>query len=344
MLQQFSIAIGAGLAAALLFFIPVKGTAFAMTIALFSALPLMIAGLAFSPASALIGAIAGSLALFLGLIAFADVDTLPALVFSGFFAATAGLPAWQLTRLAWLGRPPQAGETPASDGLVWYPIGRLVGWMVGMSSVVAIAGLLIAVARYGSFEAFLAESVRRIMPVIEAVFAPNSATPGEAFTLPGNVAPEDLARTFIMATPAVMAAWTVASMALNLWLAGRIALVSKSLRRPWLDLPENFDLPRAIAPILAASLALCVLDGLPRAIGASVAASIGAVLAMKGLASVHASTRPLTTRTFLLSALYMVLLVLFPLPLPVFAAMGLSAMFTPRGRTPGAPNTPNSQT
>ena len=74
------------------------------------------------------------------------------------------------------------------------------------------------------------------------------------------------------------------------------------------------------------------------------AASIGAVLAMKGLASVHASTRPLATRTFLLSALYMLLLVLFPLPLPVFAAMGLSAMFTPRARTPSAPNTPNSQT
>lgn len=336
MLQNVSIAIGAGLAAALLFFIPVKGTAFAMTLALFSALPLMIAGLAFSPAAALIGAVAGTLALFVGLMAFADVEAFPAFVFAGFFAATAALPAWQLTRLAWLGRPPREGETPAPDGLVWYPIGRLVGWMVGMSAAAAIVGLLIAVARWGSFEAFLTESVRRIVPVIEAVFG------GKDSPLPGNVAPEDLARTFIMATPAVMAAWTVAGMALNLWLAGRIALVSKSLRRPWLDLPEHFDLPRAMGPILAASLALCLLDGLPRAIGAAIAASIGAVLAMKGLASVHVATRPLATRTLVLSAVYMVLLVLFPLPLPVFAAMGLSAMFTPRVRPPVAPTNPKT--
>jgi hypothetical protein len=39
MAQQLLISLGSGFAAALLFFIPVKGTAFAMTIAMFAALP-----------------------------------------------------------------------------------------------------------------------------------------------------------------------------------------------------------------------------------------------------------------------------------------------------------------
>jgi hypothetical protein len=333
MLQTLIIAIGAGLAAALLFFIPVKGTSFAATAALFNALPLMIAGLAFSPSAALIGAASGVLALFAGLVLVADVDAGPAFVFCAFFAATSALPAWQLTRLAWLGRPPEAGETPASDGLVWYPIGRLVGWMTGMACAAAIAGLLIAVARVGSFEGFVDLATRRLGPLLERAL-------GSGLRLPGDLTIEDIVRAFVIGSAPAMAAWGVLTMALNLWLAGRIALVSQSLRRPWLDVPEHFDLPRAVPPLLALAVVVSLIDGLPRAMGATVALALGVALALKGLAWIHQGTRATAGRGAILAGVYAALLLLFPLPAPVLAGIGLSAMLFPRRRTPRTPPGP----
>jgi hypothetical protein len=334
--NQFLIAIGSGLAAALLFFIPVKGTAFAMTIAMFAALPLMIAGLAFSPAAAFVGAVAGTFALLFGLMLFADVDLGPALVFCTFFACTAAFPAWWLTRLAWLARPPESeDERTAPDGLVWYPLGRLAVWMAVLSGGAVLVGLFAAIVRTGSFDAFVTQSAERIQPVIEQLF-------GGAKGLPGGLQAADLARTFVLATGPIMAAWTAAGLALNLWLAGRIAVVSGQMKRPWLDLPENFELPGAILTALAASLTLMLVGGLPRAIGTIGVASIAILLVFKGLTSLHANTRASGARTAILTAVYILLLILFPLPLPLFAALGLSAMFTGSGRRPPAPPTPRN--
>lgn len=333
--QQALVAIGAGLAAALLFFIPVKGTAFAMTIAMFAALPLMIAGLAFSPAAAFVGAVAGTFALLFGLMLFADVDFGAAFVFCAFFALTAALPAWWLTRLAWLARPPFEGETPASDGMVWYPLGRLAMWMGILAAGAVCLGVFAAVARTGSFEAFVTQSAQRIQPVIEQLF-------GGPKGMPAGLRADDLARTFVLATGPLMAAWTAAGLALNLWLAGRIALVSGQMRRPWFDVPEHLELPREILPALAISLALMLVDGLPRALGGVGVAAIGALLVFKGLATLHANTRRSGARGAILAAVYVLLLVLFPLPLPLFAALGLSAMFARSGRRPPAPPAPRN--
>jgi hypothetical protein len=333
--QQFFIAVGSGLAAALLFFIPVKGTAFAMTIAMFAALPLMIAGLAFSPAAAFVGAVAGTFALLFGLMLFADVDLGPALIFCSFFAFTAALPAWWLTRLAWLARPAAEGEIASPDGLVWYPLGRLAMWMGILAAGAVFVGLIAAVARTGSFDAFVTQSASRIQPVIEQLF-------GGAKGLPGGLRSDELARAFVIATGPLMAAWTAAGLALNLWLAGRIAVVSGQMRRPWIDIPENLDLPREILPALGVALSLMLIGGLPRALGGVAAAAIGALLVFKGLASLHASTRNSGARTAILAAIYVLLLVLFPLPLPLFAALGLAAMFTKPGPRPPAPPAPRN--
>ena len=333
MFQQVIIAIGAGLASALLFFIPMKGTAFAM-IALFSALPLMIAGLSFNPVLALLGAGAGALALFFGLTLVADVDATPALLFSGFFVATSALPAWHLTRLAWLGRPPEQGETPASDGMVWYPVGTLVAWMVGMASAAAIGGLLIAVFSIGSFSLLIAETSRVLEPVLQRLLS-------SLEKLPAGMTAEDVGRAFVLSMPPALAAWTLLGMALNLWLAARIAVFSQSMRRPWMSLPENFELPRAILPAFAASIALALIDGLPRVIGVTIAVAIGAALALKGLAFIHAVTRTMSSRVAILAAVYMTMLVLFPIPAPLLTALGLSAMLNPRKR-PTLPPAANS--
>jgi ABC-type phosphate transport system permease subunit len=114
------------------------------------------------------------------------------------------------------------------------------------------------------------------------------------------------------------------------------------MRRPWMSLPENFELPRVILPAFAAAIALALIDGLPRVIGATIAVSISAALALKGLAAIHSTTRAMSSRVAILSAVYMTMLVLFPLPAPLLTALGLSAMLTPRKRPPALPPAANS--
>ncbi len=333
--QQFFIAVGSGFAAALLFFIPVKGTAFAMMLAMFAALPIMIVGLAFRPAAAFISAVTGTFALLFGLMLLVDVDLAPALIFCSFFAFTAAFPGWWLTRLAWLARPPAENETPASDGLVWYPLGRLAMWTAILSAGAVSLGLLAAIVRSGSFDIFVTESAGRIQPIIEKLF-------GGPRGLPGGLQASELARTFVMATGPIMAAWTAAGLALNLWIAGRVARASGQMQRPWLAVPEHLELPREILPALAVSFALMLLEGFPRALGTIGVASIVVLLMFKGLAGLHASTRASGARTAILAAVYILLLVLFPLPLPLFAALGLAAMFPKSARRPPAPPAPRN--
>ena len=85
-----------------------------------------------------------------------------------------------------------------------------------------------------------------------------------------------------------------------------------------------------------------LIEGLPRALGTIGVAAITALLIFKGLAGLHASTRASGARTAILAAVYILLLVLFPLPLPLFAALGLAAMFPKSARRPPAPPAPRN--
>jgi len=310
MVSRILIAIGAGLAAALLFYIPVKGTALAMVLATFASLPIMIVGLAFTPLTALIAAIAGSLVL-----AIALNEMLAAT-----FAFSAALPAWWLTRLAWLARPVVNGEQGATpDGLVWYPLGHLLAWIAALAAAVSIGGLVLAIYRFGSFDAFLDEAVRRMAPMIDVIFDRSKGAPA-------GISSNELARIFIQAMAPVFAGWTVATTVLNLWLAGRIALISERLGRPWIAVPENLRLPRAVLYAVVAGFALMITGGFFRITGYTLVAAFGTALAFQGLASLHYASRPSRARATMLTILYTTIFVLFPLPLPLLAAVGLIDM------------------
>jgi hypothetical protein len=312
MISRILIAIGAGLAAALLFYIPVKGTALAMLLATFASLPIMIVGLAFGPLTALTSAIAGSLVLAVALNE----------ILAATFAFSAALPAWWLTRLAWLARPVGAREQDATtDGLIWYPPGHLLAWIAGLAAAVSIGGLLLALYRFGSFDAFLDEAVKRMSPMIEMIFERGRG-------IPAGISSDELARIFIQAMAPVFAGWTVATTVLNLWLAGRIALISERLRRPWIPMPENLYLPRAILYVFVVGFALMLTSGFFRVAGYTVVAAFGTALAFQGLASLHYASRPSRARAILLTVLYTSLFVLFPLPLPLLAVVGLIDMLT----------------
>ena len=103
MVRQAGVALGAGLASALLFVVSAKGTTAAALIAYFTALPIMIAGLAFGHAWGLAGAVLGIGAVAVGLG--------PIL---GIYALCFALPGEWLSYLALLARPAPAPVAPGA--------------------------------------------------------------------------------------------------------------------------------------------------------------------------------------------------------------------------------------
>ncbi|MBM3608783.1 MAG: hypothetical protein FJX29_10105, partial [Alphaproteobacteria bacterium] len=143
--KHILIGTGAGLAAALFTIIPaMRGSIGAALFAMAGFMPLMLAGLAFSPKTALIAIAAG-----------AAVIAIFSVTAALLFALAIGLPSWWLCRLAWLARPAEEGESAGADGLVWYPLEQLFMWLVGLGAALACANLMMQVIMAGSFEAFI---------------------------------------------------------------------------------------------------------------------------------------------------------------------------------------------
>ena len=160
MFFKIAIAIGAGLASALLFFIPLKGTAFAMALAFLGPLPVMIAGLGFGPRVGFAAAAVGTLAIA------ATMDPLLGL----FFAASLGLPAFWLAHIA--GRVeeieiPDTGETALVPAL---SPGKMLAWIATISAATAMMPILVLALRGESMGANLDQVAQQLAPVVRRLF------------------------------------------------------------------------------------------------------------------------------------------------------------------------------
>ena len=312
MAQRLLIAIAAGLAAALLFIVPMKGGFLAMLIAVLAAMPIMIAGLGFGQLASIIAVVAGAMA----------VAAYLHPIFGGVFAFSLGLPAWRLAALASLCRP----VAPDSTDVVWYPIDRLLGWIVGLSAATTLVLFGLAVARTGGYDEFVTLLTGRLSPVRGEIFG----------TLPGGMSNDDMARMLVYSMPPIMAGWSVVTLALNFWLAARVVLISGMLARPWQPLPDHLVLPPVMRPVFAAALAACVIDGPVRLVGMVCAAAIAVGYMFEGFAAIHFLTRKSNARTAILSGVYASILMLMPWPLIIAALLGLADSFWPFRRAANA--------
>ena len=128
MISKIAIALGAGFASALLFFIPLKGTTAAMILALLGPLPMMIAGLGYGAGVGFGAVAAGTVAIGLA------IDPLLGL----FFAASLGVPAFWLSHLAGRRRilvDPERGDTFSAP---LYSSGQLLAWMATLAAASAM--------------------------------------------------------------------------------------------------------------------------------------------------------------------------------------------------------------
>ncbi|WP_454915436.1 DUF2232 domain-containing protein [Xanthobacter sediminis] len=290
------IAIAAAAASALLAAGVAAGSVLAVPLFYLAPLPVMIAGLAFSPIAAGLAVVFASIGL--------------GVMFGGTFllayAVGMGGPAFALAYAALLARPDEAGR----DGLVWFPVGSLVLLAAAFGTVGVWAALIAMATDYESYKAVVTAS-------FDAVVGRPSGGGDDA----------EAAGAFMAhVLPPMAGLITMLSQLICLYLAARAARISQRLPRPWPAI-SGLRLPRATAAALAVALVLTLL--LPGMLGLAASVAAATVLlafAVAGFAVVHALTIGNSVRVIVLSVLWITALV-FGWPVLAMAALGFADTF-----------------
>jgi hypothetical protein len=286
MMQFVLVGIAGGLASALVFASIASGSALSIPLFYLAPLPVLISAMGWGHVSGLIAAVVAALGLG---VAFGSM-------LSVVFLVGVGLPAWWLGYLALLARPVTNGS-PAH--LEWYPVGRLVIWAAFLGSLVVLAIIL----RFG----FDPESIRDgLQRALEALFQVGGADSDGASA--GTEIGESVAWLAVW-LPRIAAIPTILATLLNLWLAGRIVGASGRLKRPWPDL-SAIAYPSWVPLVLAAAIAGTFAPDLLGLMCWVLTASLLTAYMLLGFAVLHATTRPLSGRVFILAASYLSVMLL----------------------------------
>lgn len=313
MWYQALIIFGSGLASAVLFLLPAKGSLAALLFGVLAPLPLMIAALGFGVRSAILAVLAA----FILIAAILHPNLGAAFLLS--VALPALLLGWQSQRTA----------SPFWSG----PAGLLVS-IVALAAGIDLLGLGVLALRYQSYDAAIADFAGQFAPIVAHVFGNDT---------PGAFSEIEIARLIVIAMAPVAAGWGVIGLAFNFWLSGRITQISGRLSRPWPDIAANLALPWTALGIFVVSLiAALMLADLPRIIATTISAALATGFALHGLAIIHALTRTVAARVGLLAALYAVIVLLFPWPLLMTAGIGMLDCLYPLRRKQTARGLPPS--
>lgn len=326
MAQILLIGLGAGAASALLFATIISGNPLSVILFYLSALPVMLAGIAWSHPAALVAVLVGGSALGVSL------NGWIALV----YLATVALPAYVLSYMAMLGRPVAAANGNAAPAMEWYPPGRIVMWAAFIGAALAIT----AVIQFGGTLENYKTSVRE---VFERVLKMQARVPADQpLKLPGIDNPEQLLDVLVAIMPASAAILSLLNNLVNLWLAGLIARTSGRLRRSWPEL-STISYPALVPIVFAAALGVSFISGLAGFAAAIVIAVLIVAYAIAGFAILHWITRNVSGRTWILAGIWLAVMV-FGWPLLFVAILGMTdPIFNLRARFGKAPPAPPVQ-
>jgi len=305
--KNLSFGAGCGAVSALLFAVISTGSPLAFLLYLIAPLPILIATLGFGYQSGLFATLV-SLAV-------------TALIFSPLAgviqALSVALPSLFTAYLLLLGRP-SSNDDPAT--MEWYPLGRVLLWVIGLSSALTLIGSLLIAPNYESFIATFGRAVDIVLTYDPDLVAGMSADERAQFL-------KTLSSLLANIAAPISAAASVMISVILLWVAGRIVQASGRLPRPWPDL-ASLALPRITVPALVLALALAIAaQDYASLAGRIVLASLVVGFCMQGLAVLHAITRPLKSRHGLLFAIYLVFVVLPGWPVIGIALLGIADMW-----------------
>jgi hypothetical protein len=276
MIATIAIALAAGLASALMFASITSGETISLLLINLAPLPLMVVGLVWGP----LGAAAG------GTAATVVIAALFGFSYCGVFAVLNALPAWWLAHLVLLARPRDGAAGPDAV-LEWYPIGRILLWIVIFATIITTSTLLMM----GSDAASIHNTIRGGWD--------------DLFKLSGLTLSDSTLDTLVVITPIGAEIASVAMLTLNLWLAAKIAAMSGRLHRPWPDL-KSTALPIVTVAALAAAAACCFAGGLPAILAQIVTAGLSMAYAIAGFAVLHTLTLAMKSRALWLGCIYAV--------------------------------------
>lgn len=312
LLSSLGIAIGAGLASALLFVGPMKGTLFALFLAYLAPLPLMIASLGFGQWTGLLGVLLGS-----GLIAGLLYPSIGLV-----YAIGIGLPAWLVCAAALRGAPPVEAKPPrpVAQKPPALPNAAPMRALAAATLIFAVAlsgGALALAAAHGGLNSMLNQLTDQLTPSIREL---KDATT----TLPDGLDVDRLARLLVRFMVPAMAGSGLLLVMANLWLAARTVQISGRLPTTWPDVPFNLRLPVPFAAALIPAVGLVFIGHEIGFVAAIAAVALATALSLQGLAVMHDLTRGMSARTPLLFGAYLIMSVIPPWPLAAFALLGLA--------------------
>lgn len=319
MVQVFLIGLGAGAASALLFASTITGSVLALLLYCLSALPIMLAAIAWSPLAGLIAMLFGAIALAAAL---GDVW------FAVVYVFTVAVPAYWLAYLVMLGREVAPANGSAAPVMEWYPIDRLTLWAAVIASVIVGAVVLFGTG-YENYQ-------KEIGVLFERALKMQTGTPADKpLKLPNVDNTEQLLAALAIVLPPIFAGLSASVLmltnVLNLWLAARVAHVSGRLRRPWPDLTA-IRLPFVALIMLCVAMIVAFAGGTPRLVASIVIGVLTVAYGMVGFAVLHAITRGASARIWILMAVWLSVLLL-SWPLFFVALFGIAdTLFDLRGK------------
>ncbi|HVX77039.1 MAG TPA: DUF2232 domain-containing protein [Bradyrhizobium sp.] len=295
------IALAAGAASALMFASIISGALISLLLFYLSPLPLIVASIAWGPLSSAIGGVAAAIGL-------GAIFGIPYCIA---FLVMAALPAWWLGHLVLLGRPmteAASGDSPAAPlPLEWYPIGRILLWIAGFTTLATMASLLTLGTDAATITSTMQHNLLRDFGSIDT---------------DSSIEDEQWINALVNVAPAAAAIVTVLTLTISLWLGAKVTATLGRLRRPWPDLRAT-TLPAMTLVALSVAVAFCFSGGLLAMAAQAVATALTMAYAMIGFAVLHTVTLELKSRTVWLSFAYTIVFV-FSWTLVLMAALGLA--------------------
>lgn len=321
MVRLLLIGIGAGVTSALLFATLSTGQAFAVGLFYLTPLPILLAGIAWNHVAGAIAAVTAAV-------------LLGAFVGGWFvlaFLVGIGLPAYILSYLALLARDADGDGT-----IEWYPPGRIVV----ASALIAATATSLTIPAFGTD----AEGYRGALKVaFERVLrAQTDTAAGQPLVLPGAKDTASLLDLLVVVMPIAASVLSMVAMLANVWLAGKVALMSGRLARPWPDLAA-MRFPPLVSLVLALAVAGTFLPGVFAIASGFFTATLILAFAILGLSVIHGASRVYPGRFFILTGVWLSIFTI-GWPLLFAALIGLADTIVDiRARFNARPNLPTNR-